>query len=189
DKRRPVSASATPTSPLSSDLGLHSDYEVPSPAPRTLEQLQAEYTLRHVQSQISSLGHLFQTNNPPSDPELQQIARLLHNVNVELSKFNSQDLDQAFQIAVFDPLEHLRNALQGSVSPIRQLNGEILRRIFSECLPSSLINEKRIFWNFLDERESPWTLTRVSRRWREIILTDQRLWSSIDTDYVIRDSQ
>ncbi|KAG5635740.1 hypothetical protein H0H81_010240 [Sphagnurus paluster] len=150
--------------------------------PTTLDRIpQVKQTFLHILSQISPISHLFRTNNPPSDLELQQLVPILRHVNTVLCEFDRLDADGSLT-AVSEPLEHLHDALQGAISPIRRLPTEILSQIFLECLPCLLICDERTFWNSLNNDEPPWTLTRVSRRWREVALRDQRLWSSLDLD-------
>ncbi|PBK94219.1 hypothetical protein ARMGADRAFT_899375, partial [Armillaria gallica] len=66
--------------------------------------------------------------------------------------------------------------------PIRSLSDEIFQEIFSWCvykwgdirtLPRARSADS------LDPQRPPWTLTRVSRRWREIALSSPRLWSTV----------
>jgi hypothetical protein len=64
------------------------------------------------------------------------------------------------------------------LSPLRRMPPEVLGDIFLWTLPSP--SEVQ---NTFDVEDSPWTLTRISSRWREISLSTPSLWSRIIVDY------
>ncbi|KAL0579664.1 hypothetical protein V5O48_002364 [Marasmius crinis-equi] len=55
---------------------------------------------------------------------------------------------------------------------------EILRKIFTSCPRTKLFNLE----------ETPWVLTRVCRRWREVALNDTTLWTDIRIDSQIAET-
>ncbi|KAG5636253.1 hypothetical protein H0H81_008632 [Sphagnurus paluster] len=148
-----------------------------------MDRVQASNTLSRVESQISPLSHILRTNDPPSDRELEKIILLLREVDAEYSKFRRQDLDPPFETYVYNPLGRLRDSLRGAASPVRKTPPEVIEKIFSECLTYESRDGKEIFWNALDDTEPPWTLARVSQRWRQVALQHQGMWSAIQIDW------
>ncbi|KAF8065369.1 hypothetical protein FPV67DRAFT_181595 [Lyophyllum atratum] len=156
------------------------------------ERRQAASVLSNVQAKTSSLSHILQTNDPPSDHELNEITPLLRDVEVPLSRFLREDVHPHFMAEIYSPLEVLHFALKGAVSPLRRIPSEIISLIFLECLSYDACEDEeeqwnsldvtQAPWNTLDVTQAPWTLARVSRLWREIALADQKLWSCIKVD-------
>ncbi|GLB34503.1 hypothetical protein LshimejAT787_0200680 [Lyophyllum shimeji] len=146
------------------------------------QRRQAANVLLTVRDEVSSLAHLLQTNDPPSDSEVEQIVPLLRAVDNEIARFKPQDIDPNFKAIVYDPLKSLHAALRGALSALRSLPSEILSQIFSACMPVASDDHDGTSWNNLDITSAPWTLVQVSRRWRETALADQKLWSRIKVD-------
>ncbi|KAK0468601.1 hypothetical protein IW261DRAFT_1518387 [Armillaria novae-zelandiae] len=69
--------------------------------------------------------------------------------------------------------------------PLRLLSDEILREIFSLCVHNwedIRTSFGRLSAESLDPRRPPWTLTRVSHKWRDVALSSPRLWSTVIFD-------
>ncbi|KAJ7574873.1 hypothetical protein C8J56DRAFT_1124696 [Mycena floridula] len=77
--------------------------------------------------------------------------------------------------ALFEHIIMLKQCLKRSseaISPIRMLSPDILRHIFKFALGDST-------YSILDVTKGPWPLARVSRGWRQTVLSDPTLWASI----------
>ncbi|KAJ7654609.1 hypothetical protein DFH06DRAFT_1416375 [Mycena polygramma] len=66
------------------------------------------------------------------------------------------------------------------LSPLRRLPTEVLGEIFSWTSPTVIDRRAR---NKLDVGASPWVLTHINARWREIALATPSLWSLIVISY------
>ncbi|KAJ7457168.1 hypothetical protein B0H11DRAFT_2063087, partial [Mycena galericulata] len=74
---------------------------------------------------------------------------------------------------------HARN--RGVVSPLRRMPPEVLSEIFSwTLLPSTAA--AALSCSF-DKTTSPWVLTHINSRWREIAIATPSLWSRVLIDY------
>ncbi|SJL17791.1 uncharacterized protein ARMOST_21353 [Armillaria ostoyae] len=65
--------------------------------------------------------------------------------------------------------------------PIRTINDDILREIFSWCVHNweDIASCRHGRHDSLGRLEPPWTLSHVSHRWRTISLSSPRLWTSV----------
>ncbi|PBK68096.1 hypothetical protein ARMSODRAFT_888383, partial [Armillaria solidipes] len=71
---------------------------------------------------------------------------------------------------------------QTLLHPIRSLSDAIFHEIFSWCV-YDWGDIRTSPWyrsaESLDPQRPPWTLTRVSRRWRDVAISSPRLWSTV----------
>ncbi|KAF9012955.1 hypothetical protein BDZ89DRAFT_918920, partial [Hymenopellis radicata] len=65
--------------------------------------------------------------------------------------------------------------------PMRSIPNEILVEIFGCCISSEIPADEDP--DSLDPRASPWLLTRVSRRWRELAIKSPQLWAYLWLDF------
>ncbi|KAJ7589488.1 hypothetical protein C8J56DRAFT_938714 [Mycena floridula] len=96
----------------------------------------------------------------------------LHSIDLEMERL-SQELLSLFK------KRHSLNAdiidLKTVTHPIRRMPPEILFEIFVHCVQQDHDPEK----TNLDISQSPWSLTRVCRRWRNIAVARPSLWTDI----------
>ncbi|KIY64296.1 hypothetical protein CYLTODRAFT_425339 [Cylindrobasidium torrendii FP15055 ss-10] len=116
---------------------------------------------------------LFNSNQVPSEEELQAIDALLIQLRAEQNLPTIQDArlsDIAAMISLLDSVLH----------PMRYIPDDILALIFMYTTPCSLadgIAEDSIP-RLTDHLDSPWTLPQVCRNWRALSLSLPCLWSS-----------
>lgn len=137
--------------------------------------------------------HLLESNCPPSDSEsdiitaaISERAYLLEALDTQISALD----------ATIRSLQELRkarskelNSLRAVKSKMRTFPAEILYRIFEECVdgiinhlsyegfrmlnPTSVVPSLRNAWSI------PWSLAAVCRRWRDIAISYDKLWSFV----------
>ncbi|KAK0431411.1 hypothetical protein EV421DRAFT_170772 [Armillaria borealis] len=70
------------------------------------------------------------------------------------------------------------------LSPVRRLPSEILHRIFLDTIDFPVHHTQsgfnNIHWNFHPTESSLWSITGVSKRWRDVALTSPKLWSFVN---------
>ncbi|PBK95124.1 hypothetical protein ARMGADRAFT_787147 [Armillaria gallica] len=70
------------------------------------------------------------------------------------------------------------------LSPVRRLPSEILYRIFLDTIDFPVHYTQsgfnNIHWNFHPTENSLWSITGVSKRWRDVALTSPKLWSFVN---------
>ncbi|RDB29763.1 hypothetical protein Hypma_013769 [Hypsizygus marmoreus] len=124
---------------------------------------------------VSSLDHILQTNNPPSDDEIDQIQYLLHDIE----RFFTQKHGERCDSDEYRLLKASHKACQSAMSSFRRLPAEILLNIFSLVALPQLDIGGYCSSNFLDITQEPWTLTHVNSSWRAITLSHREIWSQI----------
>ncbi|KAK7063539.1 hypothetical protein R3P38DRAFT_3724 [Favolaschia claudopus] len=120
--------------------------------------------------------HLSTTNNPPSDPEILEIRRIVDKGRVHAAYLQSEILRLRHEI---NELSNERHSIQSKVdrhaailSPVRRLPAEILITIFHGTLPSP--TSRPAF-----PTQSPWNVSRVCVLWGSVALSSPELWSHI----------
>ncbi|KAJ7155853.1 hypothetical protein C8R46DRAFT_1116639 [Mycena filopes] len=76
-------------------------------------------------------------------------------------------------------LKH-RAQSRSTLSPLRRVPPEILGYIFSLTLPGP---QETLQFTVVHVKESPWSLSHVSRYWRGVALSDTSLWSLVALSY------
>ncbi|KAJ7757665.1 hypothetical protein B0H16DRAFT_1537404 [Mycena metata] len=132
----------------------------------------------------SSLDHLLETNDPPSDVELRASRKSLFS-----EKRRLQLLQQTIiLIRILADLERQRDESKAKIrrhvsilSPLRQLPPEILRKIFWLSVPPIREMETIVTdgGKRFGIRDSPWVLAHVCSRWRAVALSFPSLWKTI----------
>ncbi|KAK0460103.1 uncharacterized protein EV420DRAFT_251226 [Desarmillaria tabescens] len=136
------------------------------------------------------IQHLLSINEPPLEGEQAALRATVFKGSSVLSDLDATISDVR---AVLDAL--LRDRAQATANirdatvilhPIRRLPEDILRTIFSSCVPP----QKDYLYNLdtgappcLGARNPRWTLSQTCRRWRYVALTTSNLWSCIDLDF------
>ncbi|KAK0244685.1 hypothetical protein EDD85DRAFT_979476 [Armillaria nabsnona] len=125
------------------------------------------------------IQHLLSVNEPPLEGEHATLRAMVSRGSSVLSVLDTQIAEVR---AVLDVLLHAKHILH----PIRRLPEDILREIFSSCVPSQedyLYKDDTGIVPCLDAGNSRWTLSQTCRRWRYVALGTPRLWSCIDLGF------
>ncbi|KAK0454249.1 uncharacterized protein EV420DRAFT_606661 [Desarmillaria tabescens] len=69
--------------------------------------------------------------------------------------------------------------------PMRSMPQDVLREIFSHCAPDweEITFRSDEGYDSLDPRLAPWTISHVSRTWRDVSLSTPHLWTCIKLDF------
>ncbi|KAK0468603.1 hypothetical protein IW261DRAFT_1598074 [Armillaria novae-zelandiae] len=136
----------------------------------------------------SRVAELLRQNGPPLEVETPSLLAAVRDTPASLLAIDEkiQETRKALETLF---LERERVTLYASdaavlLQPIRALSNEIFYEIFSWCMSSwqDIAAEPQGPEDSLDPRRSPWTFTRVSRRWRDVALSLPRLWSTVVFD-------
>ncbi|KAJ7248468.1 hypothetical protein C8J57DRAFT_1358328 [Mycena rebaudengoi] len=120
--------------------------------------------------------HLSTTTDAPLDSEI----RATHeSIGAGRARISEIDDKMDFLESSLATLRQQRQAVEHHIqqhlfilSPIRRLPFDLLGEIFSWTLPDGLFSS-------MDMSLSPWVLTRVSSRWRNVSVSLPSLWSNI----------
>lgn len=127
------------------------------------------------------LEKLLGTNDPPNNTDLPTLSASLMEAQILSAKLRDwvsaiegslQRLQEARTTIESSILQH-----QGVLHPIRTVPDDVLLAIFQWC--SELAVYDRDATPLVPE-DAPWTLARVSRRWRALALSSPRLWSTVN---------
>ncbi|RDB23134.1 hypothetical protein Hypma_009758 [Hypsizygus marmoreus] len=135
--------------------------------------------LSALESRASSFDQLFNTNNPPTDLEREELRRLLHDVKRALSILKAMAIQEPYYIML---LKAIRSKCTSALSALRRLPTEVISEIFSHNIPHHPRGSDPPPRPTFDTAHAPWTLLMVSRRWRTIVWNYQRIWSFISID-------
>ncbi|KAJ7607875.1 hypothetical protein FB45DRAFT_1130546 [Roridomyces roridus] len=129
------------------------------------------------------LHSLLYSNEPPESPDAPAIQSAMSDIDQRISAL---DLEISGLQSRLGELQEARSALIRSreqykviLSPLRRLPTETLGEIFVQTIPSMRDLDK---WNGFGMNQSPWVLTHVCSRWREIAISLPSLWSLIYVD-------
>ncbi|KAJ7127696.1 hypothetical protein C8R44DRAFT_560102, partial [Mycena epipterygia] len=124
----------------------------------------------------SPFTDILHTNAVPSDADCVDILKLLQrprqevaDLTEEISRLQSL-LDETTRKR--DKLKQFIDAHLSLVSPARRLPDDIVRTIFTACLPSDRNPT-------ITSDEAPLLLCQLCRAWRSIALTTPRIWARI----------
>ncbi|KAJ8089372.1 hypothetical protein PM082_014620 [Marasmius tenuissimus] len=145
----------------------------------------------------ATIDVLLKSNHPPPPvkklilrQEYAQASRDDASLNsaIERLRFSLRLLEQS-QVVSGARVQDLRTVL----SPVRYLPSEILAMIFRDavdedtnlpCLFGEVRHDRNAYPSVtLDTTKSPWTLSRVCRRWRNLALALPQLWSVLDINW------
>ncbi|KAK0243591.1 hypothetical protein EDD85DRAFT_804481 [Armillaria nabsnona] len=139
-------------------------------------------------SRSSRVSELLRCNDPPSDSELSDFWNITKSGPGSIADLDEKIARAREHLAA---LIHERSVLEANIndartlsSPIRRLPFDVLRAIALETIPSvhEVLNPTVAptdSTNSLDSRDSPWTLTQVSHKWRLSIMNAPEMWSSM----------
>lgn len=124
-------------------------------------------------AEASSLRHLLQTNNPPSDFEAQMLRNILLDAHESLNLCCAPSQEH-------DEIRAFIEAHTVILSAVRRFPPEILSAIFRLVE----LNPKRYnyTYNVFDVTRGPWPISRVCSSWRTVAVSNPTLWSSMELD-------
>jgi len=125
---------------------------------------------------VAEFSAYLQNNNPADETDILPIRQLIASPKEEKDRVREQADRLVEEVArlrtrqaqVEDTIE--KHA--GIISPLRRLSTDLLRLIFSFCLPTRTDPT-------LSEDEAPLVLTRLCRRWRDVALHAPELWARL----------
>ncbi|KAF7371184.1 hypothetical protein MSAN_00753900 [Mycena sanguinolenta] len=123
---------------------------------------------------------LLYSNEVPLDSDLPLIKSEISKIDASCDSVNEEIVQLHLRLkqleAERDRLSSYRVQKCAILSPLRRMPPEILAEIFSLTRPNVVIPSRR------RSGYSPWFLTHVSRRWREIAVSTSSLWSLVVID-------
>ena len=132
---------------------------------------------------LSRFTELAACNDTPLDLDKQLCRSMLDAMHEDLQTLNDhiEGLERVLSAlkAVREKNLKLMREHCSILNPIRSLPTEILSKIFCDASPSVDFTERYRGLSSLDTSTAPWTLAKVSARWRQIALSTPRLWSTI----------
>ncbi|KAK0451147.1 uncharacterized protein EV420DRAFT_1561150 [Desarmillaria tabescens] len=135
---------------------------------------------------LSRTKDLLHCNDPLLDVEKEGLRELIDGSYSALASLDQQIIEAR---QALDSLIQKRQLAESNIidakrllHPMRSLPDDVLSEIFHHCVPKW----KGIGFglhNSLDPRRPPWTLSYVSRRWRDLSLSLPQLWTCIRLDF------
>ncbi|KAK0445043.1 uncharacterized protein EV420DRAFT_983208 [Desarmillaria tabescens] len=118
-----------------------------------------------------SYGHLFHSNDPPSQSDRTGLLEALNTDSYRLEQLNASgepaEVDKAH-------LKRLIDTYRSILSPLRTFPTELLVEVFKHTVED--------FFPVFDMSQSPWLLGRVCRRWRAVSRSSAELWASLSLE-------
>ncbi|KAK1215205.1 hypothetical protein PQX77_022193, partial [Marasmius sp. AFHP31] len=154
--------------------------------------LNAGDNLRETGPASSILDPLSKCNDPPSSLDHAALRREFEALSETIISLNTTiDRLQASIDTLKSKrreLDALSPAYKSVLNPCRQLPNEILAKIFILCVDRdiSMLEDaittlgNSVYPSTLDTKRSPWVLSQVCVRWRNLALSLPKLWSTID---------
>ncbi|KAJ7248446.1 hypothetical protein C8J57DRAFT_717805 [Mycena rebaudengoi] len=125
--------------------------------------------------------HLSTTTDVPLDSEIRTTRKSVHAGHARLSELDEKIFFLESSLATLrqerQAVEHHIQQHLAILSPIRRLPFDLLGEIFSWTLPHLYFHED--YFSSMDMSLSPWVLTHICRRWRNVSLSLSSLWSNI----------
>ncbi|KAF9254823.1 hypothetical protein L218DRAFT_951250 [Marasmius fiardii PR-910] len=146
----------------------------------------------------SILASLSTSNNLPSAAEWSVLAGESKAISQAILFLDSQI---ASLQSVMEALERKRQQLKSNLgvykqfafNPCRRLPNELLEIIFARCVDAD-VNVRELlesppctndFPSTLDTKKSPWVLSQVCHRWRDVVLSLPHLWETVDINWKV----
>ncbi len=124
-------------------------------------------------------------NDPPLEMEISNIHETIISGTTAVSLLDERILEAQRILGTFiserEEVLSCINDARSLLHPIRTINDDILREIFSWCVYDweDIVSRRHGYHDSLGRLEPPWTLSHVSHRWRTISLSSPRLWTSV----------
>ncbi|KAK0471885.1 hypothetical protein IW261DRAFT_1510745 [Armillaria novae-zelandiae] len=130
------------------------------------------------------VSELLGCNDVPSETELSEFQDLVNRGPGRIADIDNRIVQAT---ALIEELRQERVSLTLDMedakivsSPVRRLPSDVLRSICLKAIPSpsDIMSPSFGFFDSLDTREFPWTISQVCRGWRSSVLGSPELWSS-----------
>ncbi|KAJ7599293.1 hypothetical protein C8J56DRAFT_1040185 [Mycena floridula] len=132
---------------------------------------------------VQDLPHLSHTNNAPTTAELATVKTniLNHQDEIQALQADVEKLQKALDVSKLrkSVAEKALLVQEGITHPLRKFPSELLREIFKACMEDWGENVRRYAYRPHSLPPLPWNISHVSRRWREISISFQQLWTVI----------
>ncbi len=157
-----------------------SESTVPCPLCDTLPGLPAIPSVVQ-QFRSSRVQKLLSQNDPPLEMERASIHETITSSTTAVSLLDERILEAQRILDTFiSEREQVLSCIDDARSllhPIRTINDDVLREIFSWCVYDweDIVSRRYGRHDSLGRLEPPWTLSHVSHRWRTISLSSLRL--------------
>ncbi|KAJ7155846.1 hypothetical protein C8R46DRAFT_1116605 [Mycena filopes] len=126
---------------------------------------------------------LLNSNEAPLESDVPVITSALRSLDERLVHLDDEILRLRQQLERLEEeraaVSSRRSQTQRILSALRRIPPEILGYIFSLTLPIPRKARRTV----VPVKESPWTLSHVSRYWRAVALSESSLWSLVTLDY------
>ncbi|KAF8643144.1 hypothetical protein AX16_009188 [Volvariella volvacea WC 439] len=129
---------------------------------------------------------LIETNDSPDDQEIKRIK--LQIIDPCMEQLEQLDANIASLKTQLYTLQQKRSSLslhidrhRALIAPIRRLPRDVLREIFTRCLPTD-------HFALMKTTEAPLLLGRICSTWRQVAMTTPDLWTSIHIPYIGRNT-
>ncbi|PPR00564.1 hypothetical protein CVT24_005468 [Panaeolus cyanescens] len=155
---------------------------------RDAETVQLARKLFNTSTAMPPIRHLYTSNDPPNDEEVESIVRSIEERQTclashfqtpherVLSDTASNSRSRLPQIA---QLEEQISQLKSLLSPLRRLPPEILQEIFLINAPRYIPSKFSSSDIWQEDFTLPWALTGVCRKWRNVALSTPELWNTL----------
>ncbi|KAJ7605289.1 hypothetical protein FB45DRAFT_490364 [Roridomyces roridus] len=120
--------------------------------------------------------HLVNSNEPPNAVEESFFQDAALTTGARLTQLDQEIRALQAERAQLQVQQRQNHSV---LSPLRRLPPEVLAEIFSWTLPPT----EKLNGNVSDMKTSPWVLTQVSSRWRDISVSTSSLWCNISVAY------
>ncbi|KAK7030528.1 ABC protein [Favolaschia claudopus] len=130
--------------------------------------------------------NLLHSNEAPFDAELTDFRNVIKQTGVPLARLEDEIARTRRHLQDLEgrraELWSFREQNRKVLSPLRRVPPEVLGEIFQWTLFSSHNSGSKI-------SNSPWKLTHVCRRWRDVAISRASLWSLVAINFVYRNSE
>ncbi|KAG7439631.1 uncharacterized protein BT62DRAFT_860879, partial [Guyanagaster necrorhizus] len=120
-------------------------------------------------------------NDAPTDAELSDFQEIVKKASGRIAELDERiadarkTLDALLSERIL--IEEDSKDARALSSPVRRLPHDVLRAICLETIPSPFQTMSRSdYYNSLDHRNSPWTVSQVCHGWRLIMVSSPELW-------------
>ncbi|KAF9021000.1 hypothetical protein BDZ89DRAFT_251655 [Hymenopellis radicata] len=131
---------------------------------------------------------LLKTNGVPQDIERPALEEYARGAPLALLQYDAKitALKQELELAVRERAKLQRHYEDAKtlLHPIRTLPSDVLREVFSWCIPTRRelfedIKEDTFDYCSLNASNAPWSLSQVSKGWRTVALSSPLLWRTV----------
>ncbi|KAK0221279.1 hypothetical protein IW262DRAFT_889640 [Armillaria fumosa] len=160
----------------------HRDFVAACPTCGSVQMPTGSPSVEHVRS--PRVSELLGCNDIPSETELSEFQDMVNRgpgriTDIDERIAQARALIQELQQERISLMLEMEDAKIAS-SPVRRLPSDVLRSICLAAIPSpsDIMSLSFGYFDSLDTREPPWTISHVCRAWRSSVLGSPELWSS-----------